>query len=299
MVEIEPGTLPAMRVLEPTSGVLAFYDGRVDDVRLHSAEPNWLDDGGFTLGIASFAIIDGEDALVYDTHLTVGHAQAIRAALENRGATRLRVLLSHWHLDHVAGNQAFADCEIIAHSWTLEELESRQAAIEDGTLEGPPPIAPLVLPHTTFDDELELRVGRRTVNARHLQIHSRDAAVVVLDTGDILAGDTLEDTVTYVSEPAELELHLAELDRMRSWGASRFLPCHGDPERIASGGYAPTLVDATSHYTERLLAARDDAAAAALPLREFVRPELDAGWITYLPAYEAVHEENLQAVGAR
>jgi len=26
--------------------------------------------------------------------------------------------------------------------------------------------------------------------------------------------------------------------------------------------------------------------------------ELDAGWITYLPAYEAVHRENLAAVGA-
>jgi glyoxylase-like metal-dependent hydrolase (beta-lactamase superfamily II) len=288
-----------MRVLEPASGVLAFYDGREDGVRLHSSEPNWVDDGGFSLGIASFAIVDGDEALVYDTHLTVDHARAIRATLEERGVTRMRVLLSHWHLDHIAGNEVFADCEIIGHAWTLEELESRHAAIEDGSLEGPPPIAPLVLPQTTFEDELELTVGRRRLEVRHVQIHSRDAAVVVLDTGDVLAGDTLEDTVTYVSEPAQLELHLAELDRMRSWGAPRFLPCHGDPERIASGGYAPGLVDATSRYTERLLAARDNPEAAALTLREFVRPELEAGWITYLPAYEAVHVENLQAVGAR
>ena len=114
----------------------------------------------------------------------------------------------------------------------------------------------------------------------------------------MLAGDTLEDTITYVSEPPQIELHLAELDRMRSWGATRFLPCHGDPGRIAAGGYEPTLIDATSRYTRRLLAARDNSAAAALDLREFVRPELDAGWITYLPAYEAVHRENLAAVGA-
>ena len=288
-----------MRVLEPASGVLAFYDGRVDGARLHSAEPNWLDDGGFTLGIASFAIVDGDEALVYDTHLTVAHARRIRAELEARGATRLRVLLSHWHLDHVAGNEAFADCEIIAHAWTLEELVSRRAAIEDGTLEGPPPINPLVLPQTTFEDELELTVGRTRLTVRHVQIHSRDAAVVLLDGGDlVLAGDTLEDTITYVSDPPQIELHLAELDRMRSWGATRFLPCHGDPGRIAAGGYEPTLIDATSRYTRRLLAARDDAAAAELDLREFVRPELDAGWITYLPAYEAVHRENLAAVGA-
>ncbi len=288
-----------MRVLEPASGVLAFYDGRVDGARLHSAGSNWLDGGGFTLGIASFAIVDGDEALVYDTHLTVAHARRIRAELEARGATRLRVLLSHWHLDHVAGNAAFADCEIIAHAWTLEELVSRRAKIEDGTLEGPPAINPLVLPQTTFEDELELTVGRTRLTVRHVQIHSRDAAVVLLDGGDLLlAGDTLEDTITYVSEPPELELHLAELDRMRSWGATRFLPCHGDPGRIAAGGYEPTLIDATSRYTRRLLAARGDAAAAELDLREFVRPELDAGWITYLPAYEAVHRENLAAVGA-
>ncbi len=288
-----------MRVLEPASGVLAFYDGRVDGARLHSAEPNWLDDGGFTLGIASFAIVDGDEALVYDTHLTLAHARRIRAELEARGATRLRVLLSHWHLDHVAGNEAFADCEIIAHAWTLEELVSRRAAIEDGTLEGPPPINPLVLPQTTFEDELELTVGRTRLTVRHLQIHSRDASVVLLDGGDlVLAGDTLEDTITYVSDPPQIELHLAELDRMRSWGATRFLPCHGDPGRIAAGGYEPTLIDATSRYTRRLLAARDDAAAAELDLREFVRPELEAGWITYLPAYEVAHRENLAAVGA-
>jgi glyoxylase-like metal-dependent hydrolase (beta-lactamase superfamily II) len=288
-----------MRVLEPASGVLAFYDGRIDGVRLHSAEPNWLDDGGFTLGIASFAIVDGGEALVYDTHLTVDHAREIRVELESRGVTDMQVLLSHWHLDHVAGNEAFADCEIIAHAWTLEELTARRPAIEGGTLEGPPPINPLVLPQTTFEGELELAVGRTRLTVRHVQIHSRDAAVVLLDDGDlVLAGDTLEDTITYVSEPAEIELHLSELDRMRSWGATRYLPCHGDPERIAAGGYAPTLVDATLRYTERLLAARGDAAAAELTLREFVRPELDAGWITYLPAYEAVHRENLAAVGA-
>src|SRR4051794_12146899 len=68
-----PGTLPAMRVFEPASGVLAFYDGRIDGLRLHSPDPNWLDDGGFTLGIASFAIVEGGDALVYDTHLSPDH----------------------------------------------------------------------------------------------------------------------------------------------------------------------------------------------------------------------------------
>ena len=40
----------SLRVLEPAPGVLAFYDGRIPGVRLHSAAGNWLDDGAFALG---------------------------------------------------------------------------------------------------------------------------------------------------------------------------------------------------------------------------------------------------------
>ena len=126
-----------MRVLEPASGVLAFYDGRVEGVRLHSGEPNWA--GRRRLHAGHRQLRDRRrrrgPGLRHPPHLA--HGREIRAALEERGATRLRVLLSHWHLDHVAGNEAFADCEIIAHAWTLEELAARRAAIEDGDARGP------------------------------------------------------------------------------------------------------------------------------------------------------------------
>ena len=46
---ITPGS--TLRVLEPASGVLAFYDGRIPGVRLHGPEANWLDDGAFALAI--------------------------------------------------------------------------------------------------------------------------------------------------------------------------------------------------------------------------------------------------------
>ena len=34
------------------------------------------------------------------------------------GVRKMTVILSHWHDDHVAGNEIFADCEIIAHRST-------------------------------------------------------------------------------------------------------------------------------------------------------------------------------------
>ncbi len=78
----------------------------------------------------------------------------------------------------------------------------------------------------------------------------------------LLVGDTLEDTVTYVAEPDRLEVHLAELDRIASWGYPRLLPNHGDPDIIAAGGYGPELITATKLYVEKLIRARTDAALA-------------------------------------
>ena len=140
-----------MRVLEPSDGVLAFYDGRVDGYRFADG-PNWVDDGALSLGIASYAVVSRGEAMIYDTHVSVPHASFIRRTLEARGIRKFIVVLSHWHLDHVAGTAAFGECEIIASSRTAELLARFKQAIEDGAHEGPPGIDPLVLPTTVFED---------------------------------------------------------------------------------------------------------------------------------------------------
>ena len=157
---IEQNPVAHLRVLKPFPFVYAFYDGRVPDVRLHSETENWLDDGGFALGTASYALVDEDDALVYDTHLSPAHARKIRTFLDRLGTKRIRVVLSHHHLDHVAGNEAFADCEIIAQELTLRHLEKNRAGIEDGSYHGAPAIAPLFLPQTVFEKHLRLEGGR-------------------------------------------------------------------------------------------------------------------------------------------
>src|SRR5262249_6848221 len=139
------GGVDQLRVLRPAVGVYAFYDGRVEGERFADG-PNWVDDGALSLGIAGYAVVSGVSALVYDTPVSVAHARRIRAVLEADGARTFTVVLSHWHLDHVAGTAAFDDCEVIACERTADILESSRAAIENGSLEGPPAIDPLVLP---------------------------------------------------------------------------------------------------------------------------------------------------------
>lgn len=283
-----------LRVLHPAEGLIAFYDGRVAGYRF-ADDPNWVDNGALSLGIASYALVAGDEALVYDAQTTVEHARFIRSHLERLGVRRLTLVLSHWHLDHVAGNEAFADCEIIANRKTAAHLARHKAAIEAGTHHGPPAIDPLVMPNRLFDDRLVLRLGGREIHLIEADIHSDDATVLWLpDKRLLLAGDTLEDTVTYVAEPEHFGRHLADLTRLAALEPKSILPNHGDPGIIAAGGYGPSLIAATRAYVERLRASRHDAALRALSLADFVAPELAAGWITYFAPYKEVHRANVE-----
>lgn len=291
---------PAIRVLEPAAGVLAFYAGR--DGSRFDPGPNWVDEGAIGLGIASYALLAGEQALVYDTGISVEWGSTVRAELERRGARRLTVVLSHWHLDHVAGTAVFGDCEVLANQRTAAHLARHRAAIEAGELEGPPAIAPLLLPTRTFAERETLRLGSGdAVELLALDIHSDDATVLWLPRQRLLlCGDTLEDTVTFVDEPQHFDAHLRGLERLRELSPLAILPNHGDPETLASGGYPPTLIDATESYIRLLLdaAAGAEPSAAARPLRELL-PELPgAAALRYFEPYEEVHRHNLAAVSA-
>ncbi len=282
-----------MQVLKPYPNLYAFYDGRIPGVRAHSPGPNWLDDGAFTLGTASFAIVEGREALVYDAHMSLIHARKIRDFLEEQDVRDMKLVVSHWHTDHVAGNEVFSDCEIIANRFTQEALIANKDDLENND----PPIKPLIMPNSIFESERELRVGDTVVELRHLDIHSYDETVALLpQSGVLLAGDTLEDTVTYVSEPDRLEQHLVDLARMESWDFERILPNHGTVEKIAAGGYGREFITATRLYIEKLLRLADEPELASLDMCTFAAEALATGGVEYFEAYEPVHANNVRDV---
>jgi glyoxylase-like metal-dependent hydrolase (beta-lactamase superfamily II) len=290
-------TVAHLRTLRLTDHLVGFYDGRVPGQTFMAGE-NWVDDGALELGVCSYALVDGGEALVYDTHISVPHAAAVRQALEAMGASRITVVLSHSHLDHIAGTEAFADCEILANELTTIRLADDREAIEAGTQSGPPAIAPLVMPTRTFDGRMSLEVGSLGVELVQFDIHSRDGTVLRAEAdGILLAGDTLEDTVTYLSEPDGLARHLEELERLRAFARGcRIYPNHGALESIAGGGYADTFITATEEYITGLLRHARDPRPGDGDLRSFLAGPLAAGWVTYFAPYERVHTSNLGAV---
>jgi cyclase len=283
-----------LRISNPHPNIIAFYDGRVEGHRF-SPEPNWVDSGALALGIASYAIVSGNEALVYDTHISNAHAAAIRSHLEAIGISKFTVVYSHWHLDHVAGTEVFKDCTIISNSKTYGHLTAKKSAIEYGTLEGLPVIAPLILPTKTFSERLMLTLGNTEVELIECNIHSDDATVVWLPAQRILlAGDTLEDTITYVGEPEHLATHVKDLAQLAALNPRHILPNHGDPDILAAGGYPVSFITATSDYVTKLIEATHDETLATLPLQAFIAPQIEAGSLHYFAPYEEVHRSNIE-----
>ena len=285
-----------LRVLRPAPNIYAFYDGRIAGYR-YAADANWVDDGALSLGIASYAIVDGDEALIYDTHISVEYGAFIRKALVDIGVKKFTVVLSHWHLDHVAGTAAFADCPIISNRRTADHLNKYRKAIENGTHHGPPAVSPLILPTQIFEGSMHLQVGGLHIDLIEANIHSDDATVLWLGSERILfAGDTMEDTVTYVGEPEHFDIHLKDLDRLWALNPERILPNHGDPEIIALGGYEKTLIRASQQYIRMLKRCVHAPELRDKPLRDIISGPLEAGWVNLFEPYEAVHRQNIDVV---
>jgi cyclase len=282
-----------LRVFKLSDELYGFYDGRIPGFRAYSDEPNWVD-SDIGAGLCSYAIVSGKDALVYDTHVSLEHARIIRMTIEELGARNIRVALSHSHLDHIAGNAVFADCEIFGHRLTNEVLLKHRQEIEEGHCDGPPAIKPLIPPNILIDADTTLKVGDVTAQLCPANIHSADGVVLYLpQSKTLLAGDTLEDTVTVVSEPENLVTHIKELDRMWEWDIDRIFPNHGNPDVIAAGGYGKALIRATQQYLRILLRCAKEPELREKPLTELIAGPLQAGWVHYFEAYENYHRRNL------
>ncbi|KAK2617002.1 hypothetical protein QQS21_000091 [Conoideocrella luteorostrata] len=284
-----PSTL---RILHPHPNIYAYYDGRTG-YRFHSPKPNWLDDGAFTLGVASYSIISQAEAIIFDAHITTEHATAVLEHVRRLGVAHITIVYSHAHTDHIAGAEAFGGLPIVASRETGARITKQSEHL--ATLD--PPIH-AVPPTQTFDGTLSLRLGSMEVQLHAFNIHTSDSVVLWIPGQRILfAGDTLEDTATYIAEPANLGVHQAELHRMAStFPDGKILPAHGHPDRIASGGYDSSFIDATIRYIAAVDEDADEPASWTMPLAKVVAADTERGHLIYYEQYEEVHKENVDSI---
>ena len=246
-------------------------------------------------GVATYAIYRGDEAVIYDTFTSSAQARWVRKHLEQRGVKRFTVVLSHWHLDHVAGNDVYADSPIVATRLTANTLTENAQAIRSGTLWGPPAIELLRLPDITFTRRADIYLGDLKLELHNINIHSADTNLLYIPAEQILfAGDALEDTLTFMGEIADLPEHLANLDKLGTWGITKIYPNHGDPKVIAQGGYGKSLITATIDYITKMLAGVKDENYLQGTMEEYIQASVAQGWISAFEPYRAIHQHNLQ-----
>ncbi|MBF5043393.1 MULTISPECIES: MBL fold metallo-hydrolase [Myxococcaceae] len=290
---------PARKIFQLNDHLIAFYDGRNTE-RL-TPDANWVDDAANKLGVATYAIYKGNEAIVFDTFPTIDQARWQRATLESMGITKFTVVTSHWHNDHIAGNEVYADSKILMTARGLQFMTDNKADLEAGTsLFGPPAINPVVLPNDTYVGERTLHVGDITVELHQLNVHSPDETVILLPADRILlSGDTTEDSIPYLVEYADLKLHITGLKAMAKWTSfDRILPNHGNPDRIQTGGYDKSFIDATQTYITNMVNGATKAGFLDAPVEEFAGKALRSCDVSLYDGYLDVHEYNKQGVAA-
>jgi cyclase len=286
-----------MRVFQINDHLLGFYDGRPAEPARHPKVETWADEGALNVGVATYVIYQGDAALVYDTYPATQEAQWVRDYLQKAGIKHFTVVNSHWHLDHVGGNAVYADVDRISTERTIQLLTAKKTTIEAGTEWGPPAIRPLVAPNIGITADTHYYVGDIPVELRPVNIHSEDGLIIYLPRDRILlAGDTLEDTVTFVSEPEHIAEHYKNLQKLKHWKIDRIFPNHGNPEVISQGGYRTTLIDATMDYLRKLITRAHDADYLNGSLEDYVGDSVKKDWVSIWWAYREAHETNLKRV---
>jgi glyoxylase-like metal-dependent hydrolase (beta-lactamase superfamily II) len=113
-----------------------------------------------------------------------------------------QLILTHYHGDHIFGNQVFKDCEIIAcnnvnermkesleNEWTEEKLEEWKKSAEDpSALEG----LEIVLPNKLFDDEFEITDNDFSIQIERTGGHTEGSTYTYSpNLKTLVAGDNL------------------------------------------------------------------------------------------------------------
>jgi glyoxylase-like metal-dependent hydrolase (beta-lactamase superfamily II) len=146
-------------------------------------------------GLYNIAVLSGPDGYLLVDHPEAAAYPMVQKALDDLGKHPVKFLLNtHWHYDHVGGNEIFGpDAMIIAQENVRKRLMTKQKPPWSPTFIGPYPER--AWPRITFHDSLTIHFDGEDIEMEHyVNGHTDGDAVVyfaranVVDLGDIFAG---------------------------------------------------------------------------------------------------------------
>ena len=275
----------------------------------------WIGAGGDSNGGA----IETRDGLiVIDTQQNRELGDKFRDALKTSfGAPVRAVVNTHFHLDHIAGNVAFAGAPIVAHDKTRQLLENELGPMRPGGVEvsdtmakirmffggnfealvpkgeqqwfndrvgGSKPLA-ILGPTETFTDRLEFDLASDTLRLEYWGPAHCDGDLVIYlkKAGIVFMGDLFFHERFPWFGDCDLNGWIAALDRVLDMDMKTVIPGHGVPATLKELGQFRDLLVAVRDAGDRAikLGWSEDAAARDIVLTDYVKMQRYKEWMPF------------------
>ena len=237
---------------------------------------------GFIIGTDAVAVVDTFDPPEATEQLI--------AAIREKTPLPIRFVVdTHYHVDHVAGNGAFAKLGAVVMA---QRNVRAWARTENRRILSPPVpeeelrrIENITLPTLVYDDGVEVDLGGRRVVVRVMPGHTGgDSVVVVPDAKVVFTGDLFWDHSLPNLIDADTAAQIATLDALaREYPDAKFVPGHGKfiprPELDSWDLSRAADLTALSGYLSALRKAVEEARSkgeSGTALRDDVLPRIRA-----------------------
>ena len=144
--------------------------------------------------VTAGVIVTSKGAMAVDTLPFPQETRELLAFVQERGLRVPYVINTHSHADHANGSYLFEGADLVAHQRCREILRRHGERVLEEAKAETPEVAEvqLCLPSITFDQELTLRLGDRTMQLIPLPGHTPDLIGVYVQEDKILfAGDAV------------------------------------------------------------------------------------------------------------
>jgi cyclase len=176
--------------------------------------------------------------VVIDSTMFPSTAIRFRKSLETQIKSPIRKLvLTHYHADHVFGNQAFEDCRIISSLKLLKRMqeEARTFELKDSEIEERPELAELkdlemTFPTITFENAFDLKDNDSSIEITRVGGHTADSSIVyfaenrILFSGDLIFAKEFPWGGDKTCNPTEW---IATLKLFKKLKIEKIVPGHG------------------------------------------------------------------------
>jgi glyoxylase-like metal-dependent hydrolase (beta-lactamase superfamily II) len=233
---------------------------------------------------ANAGFVVGENGVaVIDTFEDPGAAKELLAEIRKLTPLPIRfVINTHYHLDHVNGNDVFAaaGATLLAQRNVRDWMRSENLKWWGDKIkpEMKARVESLKLPDLVYDQGVDLYLGSRKLEVHSYPGHTGgDSIVYVHDAGVVFCGDLFWNRNIPNLTDATTDAWLKTLDTLVGYGAGKFVPGHGKPgTALDVKGFRRYLIDLRAAVGKAQAAGKNGDA-----LVQAVLPELQAkygGW---------------------